>query len=406
MAYQLNPFTPGVGQEPLFLSGRAIETESYKTRTLANSAGQMNSIIIGLRGVGKTVLAKKLAKIARGNQWLPLLREMSNRSNDENQLIKGILAELAILLKGVKISRPSGEMGFTASGLKEVEFGYDELEKLFQQTPGDNSDKLLQVFSVVAKIASEFGFRGLVILFDEFQLLEDQNQNYSLSLILDCISRAQALGSNQFHTVLVGLPTMISKIVSAKPHSERLFPNIIEIGPLDNLSARDAILMPLKTAKMADLFAADLIDELVSVTEGYPYFLQFFSYKIVETFTHQPITASDFKSILPELFIGLDQLFYAGRLNALTEKEKAVALASAKIQAPFSPTQLQKCLNVFGRNINMNTVQQYILSLQNKNILYKIKRGEYGYALPLFKEFLLRLDKTESYDSVLSEIGQ
>jgi len=52
-------------------------------------------------------------------------------------------------------------------------------------------------------------------------------------------------------------------------------------------------------------------------------------------------------------------------------------LATAKIPAPFTPTQVVDAVKSFGSDANMGTVQQYLLALQAKNIICKVRRGAY-----------------------------
>lgn len=54
----------------------------------------------------------------------------------------------------------------------------------------------------------------------------------------------------------------------------------------------------------------------------------------------------------------------------------------------------------------MGTVQQYLLTLQGKNVIYKVRRGAYDYALPLFGRFLVRCLETEDPTATLREVGQ
>ena len=54
----------------------------------------------------------------------------------------------------------------------------------------------------------------------------------------------------------------------------------------------------------------------------------------------------------------------------------------------------------------MGTIQQYLLTLQSKNIIYKVRRGAYQYALPLFGKFLTRCLEQEDPTSILRDMGQ
>jgi ABC-type transport system involved in cytochrome c biogenesis ATPase subunit len=63
-----NPFRPGAGQRPLYLAGRTKEQDGFRRMLLQNPASQ-NTIVTGLRGVGKTVLLETFKPIAQSNEW-------------------------------------------------------------------------------------------------------------------------------------------------------------------------------------------------------------------------------------------------------------------------------------------------------------------------------------------------
>jgi hypothetical protein len=196
------------------------------------------------------------------------------------------------------------------------------------------------------------------------------------------------------------------KIIEAKPHAERLFQNVVTLGALQTEDCRKAITEPLKLNGMPTRFTTELIDILTQETAGYPYFIQYFANVAFNTFDHSPVTGADFESILPEVYAQLDEAFFAGRLFSLTSKERAVTLATAKIPAPFTPTQVLDALRMFGAEVTMGTVQQYLLILQAKNVIYRVRRGAYDYALPLFGSFLLRSLASEDPWATLREVGQ
>jgi hypothetical protein len=401
-----SPYTPGVGLEPGFLAGREGVIVSYRSMLMTQNIGK-NMLIAGLRGVGKSVLLKRLAAESAAAGWVPVLREMTKRNNHEEELVRGLLAEIALRLKGVTISRQQQRIGIGAQPEEVAEnLDLEHLVKCFQGQPGDMGDKLLQTIKYISGIVAELKYQGLVFLFDEFQVLEDSGDHFSLSLILDMASRLQSSTSCPVHFVLAGLPTLQGKVIEAKPHAERLFQNVVTLGALENDDCRKAITEPLRLNGIPTRFATDLIETLVQETAGYPYFIQYFSNVAFSTFEHSPVTCADFETILPEVYAQLDEAFFAGRLFPLTGKERAVTLATAKIPAPFTPTQVLDALKLFGADVSMGAVQQYLLTLQAKNIIYRVRRGAYDYALPLFGRFLLRCLASEDPGTTLREVGQ
>lgn len=407
-----SPFTPGVGLEPAYLAGRASYIDDYRHRLKTSSIQGKNTLILGLRGVGKSVLLKYLVKEAQVAGWLPIYRELSKRSNNEDELIYGLLAEMALLLKGVTISGKQRQVGFASrEEIVTENIDLEHLTKVFNDHAGDKGDKLQNVLKYVTEIIVKLSTKerplfGMVLMLDEFQLLEDQGQHFSLSLILDAVSKLQSSTSVPIHAVFAGLPTLLGKMVESKPHAERLFSSIINLKELSVEESREAIVETLKKYKYEKKFSSDLVDFITKTTIGYPYFIQYFSNVAFVTFGHEPVTSQDFQEILPELYAQLDETFYSGRMFPLTTKERAVTLATADLTAPFSPTQVLEAVKKLGGDVSMGTIQQYLLVLQNKNLIYKVRRGGYDYALPLFSEYLRRCRSTEDPSPVLQDLGQ
>ena len=68
-----NPFNPGPGFEPPYLAGRDMELEgfSHMLRNIKKDHIE-NMLIHGIRGVGKTVLIGRFARMREQNGFLPV----------------------------------------------------------------------------------------------------------------------------------------------------------------------------------------------------------------------------------------------------------------------------------------------------------------------------------------------
>ena len=61
-----NPFTPGAGARPPELAGREaiIESATIAIQRIARGRQEKSQMLLGLRGVGKTVLLNRIGQIA------------------------------------------------------------------------------------------------------------------------------------------------------------------------------------------------------------------------------------------------------------------------------------------------------------------------------------------------------
>ena len=242
-----NPYAPGAGTPPPELAGRDELRETVRIALERVRAGRPTKsiLMVGLRGVGKTVLLDKLRDDAAAsgmetirveapeNRSLPAilapqLRQALlrlSRNEQAKELAQRALRGLAGFAKALKVK------------YQDIEVGMD-----FEPEPGlaDNGDlehdlqALLEVSGAAAKKAGT----ALVMFVDE---LQDVDEEQLASLITALHRSAQ----RSLPVVLVGagLPQLPGKMGRAKSYAERLF-DFPQIGPLSVEAARLAIYKP------------------------------------------------------------------------------------------------------------------------------------------------------------------
>src|ERR1700688_4442837 len=93
-----NPFRPGAGQRPVYLAGRTKEQDQFK-RMLMQSPVMQNTILTGLRGVGKTVLLETLKPLGQANHWLWTGNDLSESASlTEERVAQRLVVDLSTLL--------------------------------------------------------------------------------------------------------------------------------------------------------------------------------------------------------------------------------------------------------------------------------------------------------------------
>ena len=72
-----NPFSPGAGSQPPELAGRTEVLATIRTALARVKAGAFSrsSILVGLRGVGKTVLLNRARELAEEHGYLSIFVE-------------------------------------------------------------------------------------------------------------------------------------------------------------------------------------------------------------------------------------------------------------------------------------------------------------------------------------------
>ena len=116
-----NPFAPGAGNQPPELTGRdnVLEDARVTLERLQRRLSDRSQILIGLRGVGKTVLLNRIDKMARDKGYHSVILEAP-----ENKTLVEILApELRRLLLQLDMMEGAKDIGKRASVDLQALFG-------------------------------------------------------------------------------------------------------------------------------------------------------------------------------------------------------------------------------------------------------------------------------------------
>lgn len=377
-----NPFKPGNGLVPPYLAGRNKEIKDFKRSLKIALSLPQNLVISGLRGTGKTVLLIKFEEICRENKWIFVRREFNPRLCNVNEFLFAILSDLlmkvqaASLLKRVR----KHKIGFLS---EEEVISNNYVNKLLMSRVGTLEDRFEGILEDIYSDIIGAGYKGLVFLYDEFHSIEDQKieSHFPLSMLLEALSHLQQKGARYF-LVLSGLPPLFPNLVRAKTYAERMFV-VKKIDRLCEKDSRLAIEKPLD--KTVYNFEERLINALVKETDGYPYFLQFYSFQIIENIPKRNVTYEDFLKIRPFILNRLDESFFAGRFERTSNSERELLFEMANLGDEMKVSEIRKRVKKSRGALNI-----ILNSLVQKDIIYRVRRGVYLFTLPLFREFLRR----------------
>lgn len=383
-----NPYAPGAGTPPPELAGRDELRETVRIALERVRAGRPTKsiLMVGLRGVGKTVLLDKLRDDAAAlgmetirveapeNRSLPAilapqLRQALlrlSRNEQAKELAQRALRGLAGFAKALKVK------------YQDIEVGMD-----FEPEPGlaDNGDlehdlqALLEVSGAAAKKAGT----ALVMFVDELQYVDEEQ----LASLITALHRS---AQRSLPVVLVGagLPQLPGKMGRAKSYAERLF-DFPQIGPLSVEAARIAIRKP--AAEQGINVNEDALDQIIKETRGYPYFLQEWGKHSWDVATSSPITLADVKQATTSAIAALDDSFFRVRFDRLTPLEKRYLRAMSDIGA--GPHRSGDIAEKLGRDVTSlgPTRSQLIL----KGMIWSPSHGDTAFTVPLFDAFMKRI---------------
>jgi len=383
-----NPFAPGAGTRPPELAGRddllaavAITLERIRAGRSAKSV-----LMIGLRGVGKTVLLDRMRDDAEA-AGIHTLRIEAPEARSLPALLAPELRRALLRLsrekraKELAVRALRGLAGF-AKALKvkyqDIEVGLD-----FDPEPGlaDNGDldHDLQALLEAAGAAAQAANTALAIFIDELQYVEEDE----LASLITALHRA---AQRQLPIVLVGagLPQLRGRMGRAKSYAERLF-DFPEVGPLSPVAAERALVKPIHD-EHADI-TPDAVASIIATTQGYAYFLQEWGKHSWDAAEASPVTADDVTAASVTAIAALDAGFFGVRFDRLTPAERRYLRAMAELgPGPHRSGDIARGL---GRKVtSLAPLRSQLIA---KGMIWSPSHGDTGFTVPLFDEFMRRI---------------
>lgn len=383
-----NPFAPGAGTPPPELAGHddLRETVRIALERVRRGLPTKSIIMVGLRGVGKTVLLDRLRDDAEVSGLQTLRVEAP-----ESRSLPAILApQLRLAL--IRLSRNAqakelatralrGLAGF-ARALKikyqDIEVGLDLDPEPGLADNGDLEHDLQALLEAVGAAARKAG-TALVLFVDELQYVPEEQ----LAALITALHRC-AQGKLPVVLVGAGLPQLRGQMGRAKSYAERLF-DFPEIGPLADESAMAAIEKPAREQGVA--IDADALDLIVRQTRGYPYFLQEWGKHAWDVADASPITRADVELGSIAAVAALDESFFRVRFDRLTPAEKRYLRAMAELGS--GPHRSGDIAEILRKKVtSLGPTRNQLIS---KGMVWSPSHGDTAFTVPLFDEFMHRI---------------
>ena len=383
-----NPYSPGAGSPPPELAGRdeVIETVRIATERIRLCRVSQSVVMVGLRGVGKTVLLEKMRSTAEASGIItPRIEAPENRSLPAliAPQLRQALLKLSLTTRAKDKARRAlrALTGFvTAMKLKyeDIEVGLD-----YDPEPGlaDNGDldHDLQVLMETVGMAARDGETAVILFVDELQYVEESQ----LAALIMALHRA-AQQSLPISLVGAGLPQIRGQLGRAKSYAERLF-TFPMIGPLDKTAARIAIVKPAEEEGVN--IAPEAFDLLYQKTQGYPYFLQEWGKHSWNVAENSHITKQNVMDASRLALASLDESFFRVRFDRLTPSERKYLRAMGELGA--GPHRSGDIAKVLGRSVqSFGPVRNQLVS---KGMIWSPNHGDTAFTVPLFDQFLHRV---------------
>ena len=381
-----NPYVPGAGTPPPELAGRhdVLERAEVALTRIQRGRSSKSLIVVGLRGVGKTVLLVRFQSQAAALGYQSALVE----AHEGKRLAELLVPALRRILLGLSVTAAAGDKGRRAlrvlrSFMGSVKITWNDLELGIEPLAGaaDNKDleqDLADLFVAVGEAAAERK-TAVALCIDEMQYLSETE----FSALIMAAHRVSQM-SLPLIVVGAGLPQIVGLAGQSKSYAERLF-DYPKVGPLEDADARRALAQP--AADMQVQYEDAALARMVTVTRGYPYFLQQWGYEVWNLAKGSPITLADVEAATTKAIAALDESFFRVRFDRCTPSEKRYMRALADLgEGPKRSGDVAERLGV-----KVTSIGPTRSKLITKGMIYSPQHGETAFTVPLFDDYMRRV---------------
>lgn len=380
-----NPFAPGAGSQPPELAGRdgILTSASIALSRVKNRKPAKSMILVGLRGVGKTVLLNRIWEAAADESFKAVLIE-AHEDKQMSELLIPPLRQILFALDAMQNVSDKAKRGLRvlSSFVKGLKLKVSEIEisiepEFGSADSGDLEADLGELFVAIGEAAADRA-TAVSICVDELQYLDEKE----LSALIMAIHR---INQRNLPLILVGagLPQIVGLTGKSKSYAERLF-DFPPVGQLNEEDSASALQSPVRTHGV--VFTDSAIKEILRETQGYPYFLQQWGHEAWNVAVNSPITFDDIKVASKIAIAKLDQSFFRVRFDRLTPREKEYMRALAGLgEGSQRSGDIATALGV-----KPQSIAPIRSSIIKKGMIYSPAYGDTAFTVPLFGDFLIR----------------
>ena len=384
----LNPYSPGAGTPPPELAGRDELRERVRVaiERVRRGLPTKSVLMVGLRGVGKTVLLDRMRDDAE-SLGVHTLRIEAPEGRSLPAILAPQLRQALLRLSRHEKAKVAAQRALRALAgfAKALKVKYDDIEVGFDFEPeaglADNGDleNDLQALLESAGAAAKQGGTALVMFIDEMQYVNENELAALITAMHRCAQRGLPIT-----LIGAGLPQLPGRMGSAKSYAERLF-DFPVLGPLNDVAARLAIVKPAK-AEGVD-FTEPAVREVIARTQGYPYFLQEWGKHAWDCATASPVNLEDVRDASESAVAALDESFFRVRFDRLTPAEKKYLRAMAELgPGPHRSGDIADCLK--RKVTSLGPTRSQLIA---KGMIWSPSHGDTAFTVPLFNQFMHRI---------------
>lgn len=361
MSVSENPFTPTFGEVPLYMAGReSVLRAMARAFDREGRAPELTSLIQGARGTGKTALLAKIAEEAQGHGWV--CANVTAAPGMLDELLDQATRGARHIVAGPQSARLTGIGVGQLLSLEWEERG--TVEPTWRSRVADLLDALQPYGS------------GLLITVDEVQC--DLDEMIQLAAAYQQFVRER----RRVGLLMAGLPFNIeelkkNKVVSFLRRAEHQF-----LGRVGDDEVRGAF---RKTVEQGGRSIGDeALDKATAAIEGFPFMLQLVGYRAWEEHpSARELAVSDIDNGIAAARSEMRSRIFESTYRDLSNGDLAFLEA---MLADEGDSSLKDLAARMGKTSGyVNTYRRRMLA---QGIIGDRRRGEVGFDMPAFREFL------------------
>lgn len=321
-----------------------------------------SALMVGLRGVGKTVLLDRIRDDAEAS-GIHTLRIEAPEDRSLPAMLAPQLRQALLRLSRHERAKALSERALRAlagfARALKVKYADIEVGLDFDPEPGlaDNGDLEhdLQALLEAAGRAAQTAETALAIFVDELQYVPEEE----LAALITALHRT---AQRQLPIVLIG-------------------------AGLPQLRGRIGRAIEKPTHDHGAEITADALDRIIAETRGYPYFLQEWGKHSWDTAATSPITRADVEHASASAIAALDESFFRVRFDRLTPAERRYLRAMAELGP--GPHRSGEIADALGRGVtSLGPTRSQLIA---KGMIWSPNHGDTAFTVPLFDEFMRRI---------------
>lgn len=367
-----NPFTPSFGASPLYLAGRAdaLDDITRVSLNLARLDYSRATLIVGQRGIGKTVLLNAAEDTARDDGWL-LVKSTATKGflrRMVTEQLQPLLAELAP--EGPHVSGTVGvNVGVATAGIT-----------IDEPDPSPTAASFRNTLYAITKAAPD---RGVLFTIDEINTrARDELEEFATvyqHAIRDGLNVA---------LIMCGIPaalsTMLSQDAAAMTFLNRARRVDIDLLPLEVAKTAFRETMTIRGTRTAD---DATVDAMARVARGYPFAIQEVGNLAWDVAPERPeITRADVDAIRDAAVRSMYDSVLRPIWRALPERMRAIVRVLAR-DPEIRTSQMAQAIDA--TPTAMGGLYQRLIET---GVAVRVDRGRLALTVPYLADYVTSLD--------------